>query len=90
MNLVGFEIKVPNGFIVGDARGHCGIVRSQKPCVGADLSKFVYILSDNYCQEFVAKNVAAEYGISDHTAETVKMGDKTIEIVPAVDWLCQR
>lgn len=24
------------------------------------------------------------------TAETVKMGDKTIEIVPAIDWLCQR
>ena len=26
-------------------------------------------LSDNYCHEFVAKNVAAEFGISDHTAE---------------------
>lgn len=24
------------------------------------------------------------------TAETVTMGDKTIEIVPAIDWLCQR
>ena len=26
-------------------------------------------LSDNYCQEFVAKNVAEEFGVSDHTAE---------------------
>lgn len=47
-------------------------------------------LSDNYCHEFVAKNVATEYGISDHTAETVKMGDKTIEIAPTIDWLRQR
>lgn len=47
-------------------------------------------LSDNYCHEFVAKNVATEYGISDHTAETVKMGDKAIEIVPTIDWLRQR
>ena len=47
-------------------------------------------LSDNYCHEFFAKNVTMEYGISDHTAETVKMGDKTIEIVPTIDWLRQR
>ena len=24
------------------------------------------------------------------TAETVTIGDKTIEIVPAIDWLCER
>ena len=26
-------------------------------------------LSDNYCREFIAKNIAVEFGISDHTAE---------------------
>lgn len=52
------------------------------------LRRMATYLSDNYCQEFVAKNVAEEFGISDHTAETVTMGDKTIEIVPAIDWLC--
>ena len=33
------------------------------------LRRMATYLSDNYCHEFVAKNVAAEYGISDHTAE---------------------
>lgn len=33
------------------------------------LRRMATYLSDNYCREFVAKNVAAEYGISDHTAE---------------------
>ncbi len=33
------------------------------------LRRMATFLSDNYCQEFVAKDVAAEFGISDHTAE---------------------
>ena len=33
------------------------------------LRRIASYLSDNYCHEFVAKNVAAEFGISDHTAE---------------------
>lgn len=33
------------------------------------LRKIATYLSDNYCQEFVAKTVASEFGISDHTAE---------------------
>lgn len=33
------------------------------------LRRIATYLSDNYCQEFVAKSVAAEFGISDHTAE---------------------
>ena len=33
------------------------------------LRRIATYLSDNYCHEFVAKNVAAEFGISDHTAE---------------------
>lgn len=33
------------------------------------LRKIATFLSDNYCHEFVAKNVASEFGISDHTAE---------------------
>ncbi|MGM9791778.1 MAG: ATP-binding protein, partial [Candidatus Cryptobacteroides sp.] len=33
------------------------------------LRKIATCLSDNYCHEFVAKNVASEFGISDHTAE---------------------
>ena len=33
------------------------------------LRRMATYLSDNYCQEFVAKNVAEEFGISDHTAE---------------------
>lgn len=33
------------------------------------LRKLATYLSDNYGQEFVAKNVAKEFGISDHTAE---------------------
>lgn len=33
------------------------------------LRKMAICLSDNYCHEFVAKNIAEELGISDHTAE---------------------
>ena len=33
------------------------------------LRRMATYLSDNYCCEFVSKNVAAEFGISDHTAE---------------------
>ncbi len=33
------------------------------------LRRIASYLSDNYCSEFVAKNVAKEYGVSDHTAE---------------------
>lgn len=42
MNLVGFKVKIPNGFVVGDARGHCGIIRGsfrqiipEHPCIPA-------------------------------------------------------
>lgn len=33
------------------------------------LRKMATYLSDNYCHEFVAKKIAADFGISDHTAE---------------------
>ena len=33
------------------------------------LKRMATYLSDNFCREFVAKTVAAEFGISDHTAE---------------------
>lgn len=33
------------------------------------LRRMAAYLSDNYCHEFVARKVAAEFGISDHTAE---------------------
>ena len=33
------------------------------------LRRMATYLADNYCREFIAKNVAAEFGISDHTAE---------------------
>lgn len=33
------------------------------------LRRMATYLSDNYCREFIAKNVAAEFGVSDHTAE---------------------
>lgn len=32
------------------------------------LRKIATYLSDNYCREFIAKNVASEFGVSDHTA----------------------
>lgn len=33
------------------------------------LRRMATYLADNYCREFIAKNVASEFGISDHTAE---------------------
>ena len=52
------------------------------------LRRMATYLSDNYCQEFVAKNVAAEYGISDQYVDalaSVKRGDfcgKNLIVLP--------
>ena len=63
--------KDRTGYISGllDAIIHTDIVRRFKLRHADVLRRMAGYLSENYCREFVAKNVAELFGISDHTAE---------------------
>lgn len=59
------------GYISGllDAIVNTDIARRFKIRHKEALGRMATYLADNYCREFIAKNVSAAFGISDHTAE---------------------